>query len=276
MQQRRLRLGDIVDDYCPRERRITNHAIVAIIGDEVKQTRCATCESDHEFKGAKVPPPRKKPGLSPLDSAIDEMTRSRIVAVPHEAPEEMPEADPEPFIEVVAASAASVSVEALEATSMPQAPPLADSPAPAEASDPDEPNGNVDDHPAGYRRLIRASLPRPEGHVPERKPTDFTIRQPGRYGDRSGREVDGNRGGGGGGGRGFGGGRPGFGGGGGGGQRFGGPRQGQGGGQGNGGGRGQGGFRGGQGQGGEQGPRQGRPGGRRRRGGGGGGGGGVR
>ena len=29
MEQRRLRLGDILDDYCPRERRVTNHAIVA-------------------------------------------------------------------------------------------------------------------------------------------------------------------------------------------------------------------------------------------------------
>ena len=34
MEQRRLRLGDILDDYCPRERRITNHAVVAMIDDE--------------------------------------------------------------------------------------------------------------------------------------------------------------------------------------------------------------------------------------------------
>ena len=32
MQQRQLRLGDILDDYCPRERRVTNHAVVAMIG----------------------------------------------------------------------------------------------------------------------------------------------------------------------------------------------------------------------------------------------------
>src|SRR5215510_16066496 len=60
MQQRRLRLGDILDDYCPRERRITNHAIVAMIDDEVKQTRCTTCDADHEYKQARVPPPRRK------------------------------------------------------------------------------------------------------------------------------------------------------------------------------------------------------------------------
>src|SRR4029434_7834649 len=60
MQQRRVRLGDILDDYCPRERRITNHAVVAMIEDDVKQTRCTTCDADHEYKQAKVPPSRRK------------------------------------------------------------------------------------------------------------------------------------------------------------------------------------------------------------------------
>ena len=73
MQQRRLRLGDILDDYCPRERRITNHAIVAMIDDEVKQTRCTTCDADHEYKQARVPPPRRK-------------KESLVAATPEETP----------------------------------------------------------------------------------------------------------------------------------------------------------------------------------------------
>ena len=60
MQQRQLRLGDILDDYCPRERRVTNHAVVAMIGDAVKQVRCTTCDADHDFKHAKVPRQRRK------------------------------------------------------------------------------------------------------------------------------------------------------------------------------------------------------------------------
>src|SRR5262245_11246207 len=60
MQQRQLRLGDILDDYCPRERRVTNHAVVAMIGADVKQTRCTTCDSEHEYKQAKVPRLRRK------------------------------------------------------------------------------------------------------------------------------------------------------------------------------------------------------------------------
>src|SRR6186713_2531413 len=58
--QRQLRLGDILDDYCPRERRVTNHAIVAMLGDDVKQTRCTTCDAEHEYKQAKVPRQRRK------------------------------------------------------------------------------------------------------------------------------------------------------------------------------------------------------------------------
>src|SRR5688572_30461982 len=62
MQQRRLRLGDILDDYCPRERRITNHAVVAMIDEQVKQTRCTTCDAEHEYKDARTPAPRRKKG----------------------------------------------------------------------------------------------------------------------------------------------------------------------------------------------------------------------
>mgnify|MGYP003297181116 CR=1 FL=1 len=55
MEQRRLRLGDTLDDYCPRERRVTNHAIVAMIEEDIKQTRCTTCDAEHAYKGARVP-----------------------------------------------------------------------------------------------------------------------------------------------------------------------------------------------------------------------------
>ena len=83
MQQRQLRLGDILDDYCPRERRLTNHAVVAMIGEEVKQTRCTTCEAEHEYKHAKVPRQRRKsdtPAALYAQGAAGEPKR-----VPHEA-----------------------------------------------------------------------------------------------------------------------------------------------------------------------------------------------
>src|SRR5712671_4301677 len=82
-QQRQLRLGDILDDYCPRERRLTNHAVVAMIGDEVKQTRCTTCDADHEYKHARVPRQRKKSEPAALLAPVGTVAPKKVV---HESP----------------------------------------------------------------------------------------------------------------------------------------------------------------------------------------------
>src|ERR1044072_8185910 len=101
MQQRRLRLGDILDDYCPRERRITNHAIVAMIDDEVKQTRCTTCDSDHEYKQARVPPPRRKKDSLAAHVPEEIASTDPVVEEPRveaeEAPVEEARVEEEPF-----------------------------------------------------------------------------------------------------------------------------------------------------------------------------------
>ena len=70
MQQRRFRPGDVLDDYCPRERRITDHAIVAMIDDRIKQTRCVVCDAEHEYKEGKVPAQRRKRPQSALFSQV--------------------------------------------------------------------------------------------------------------------------------------------------------------------------------------------------------------
>src|SRR5580765_7675895 len=69
MEQRLLRLGDIVDDYCPRERRVTNHAIVALVGNTIRQTRCSTCDAEHEYKDGKAPKKRSRTGSDGSDLA---------------------------------------------------------------------------------------------------------------------------------------------------------------------------------------------------------------
>src|SRR5262249_51040532 len=83
MQQRQLRLGDILDDYCPRERRLTNHAVVAMIGDDVKQTRCTTCDAEHEYKHAKAP--RKRPKSQTPAALYAQVAASGPKRVAHEA-----------------------------------------------------------------------------------------------------------------------------------------------------------------------------------------------
>src|SRR5579863_10470090 len=70
MEQRPLRLGDIVDDYCPRDKRVTNHVVSALLGETIKQTRCSTCDGEHAYKGARVPNRRKKNDDAALETAV--------------------------------------------------------------------------------------------------------------------------------------------------------------------------------------------------------------
>src|SRR6266536_128788 len=94
MQQRQLRLGDILDDYCPRERRVTNHAVVAMLGNDVKQTRCTTCDAEHEYKHAKVPRQRRK-GDAPA-ALYSRALAGRPKRIAHEPPPAGVDATTEP------------------------------------------------------------------------------------------------------------------------------------------------------------------------------------
>ena len=176
MEQRRLRLGDILDDYCPRERRVTNHAVVAMIEEDVKQTRCTTCDAEHAYKGGKVPKRRKKETTATLykevlagqasheephivvehASADAEDAPSAVVVEPDAAP--VPADIPsEPVIE-------NISVEPVEAS--------------PQSTEPDAAPAELEEGPV-HRPLIRAQLPRIEGQKEERRLPEFTIRQRG-------------------------------------------------------------------------------------------------
>jgi translation initiation factor IF-2 len=183
MQQRRPRLGDVLDDYCPRERRVTNHVVVAMIEDAVKQTRCATCDSDHEYKQAKVPSPRRPKTVAAIQEGAEGFEAKPVLAPPKSASDASAPADLE--------EPAEAPIAPVFQNSPGEPVPLqAGSELPAGESI-EEPGNHEDEGPV-HRRLIRAQLPRPEGHVPERKEPEFTIRQQGARGGGGGREVDGN------------------------------------------------------------------------------------
>jgi len=155
MQQRQLRLGDILDDYCPRERRLSNHTVVAMVGDDVRLTRCTTCETEHPYKGGKAPRLRKK--KSSVEEAYDEVldsvkqdTRPSGILV---APTEPDDAD---------SGAAPLSGD--EAPTAPAHGNNGDAPDPAETV-------------RLHRPLIRAQLPRIEREPVARAIPEFTIRQ---------------------------------------------------------------------------------------------------
>jgi hypothetical protein len=197
MQQRQLRLGDILDDYCPRERRVTNHAVVAMVGEDVKQTRCTTCDCDHEFKHAKVPRQRRKtetpaalyaqvlangpkrvthegsPATAETNgtngcSSTDEAVSARSVEEPGDQP-----------APVVAAAPARVEMEEKpDQIVLPHAEAAAAVNTGAQDVEDEDGSRDEEDGPV-HRPLIRASLPKHEGQPPPTRPIpEFTIRQP--------------------------------------------------------------------------------------------------
>jgi hypothetical protein len=157
MQQRQLRLGDILDDYCPRERRLSNHTVVAMVGDDIRLTRCTTCETEHPFKGGKAPRLRKK--KTSVQAAYDEVLDS---VKQDAAPEPEPNGDGQ------------------------------NDEVPSEAATPHGNNGDAPE-PAEevrlHRPLIRAQLPRIEREPVARPAPEFTIRQASK---RQGRFQDNN------------------------------------------------------------------------------------
>jgi hypothetical protein len=163
MQDRRYRPGDVLDDYCPRERRITDHAIVAMVDDQIQRTRCGICDAEHEYKEGKVPTPRRKTQPPALFNQVLEGMNGPVPPAPA-APTATVVADAEPVM-----MAAAIEPEP---------------PANPDASQPDHDAGESQDAPGdeneregGFRRsLIRATFPRPDGQAPiPRANPEFTI-----------------------------------------------------------------------------------------------------
>jgi hypothetical protein len=227
MEQRRLRLGDILDDYCPRERRVTNHAVVAMVEETVKQTRCTTCDAEHAYKGGQAPRRRKKDGPSALYKEVlagkpDTDLPTRI-DTPEAVAAVAPDVVASDYGEAVDSdvdgnvmTGTDATVPALVSSPVPArrqpvselasavqgsgaddaAPLMAAADAGARELDEVERPADLEDGPV-HRQLIRATLPRIDGQKEERRPTDFTIRQSGGRGNTAGNQFRGGGGGGG-------------------------------------------------------------------------------
>ncbi len=160
MTEHRPRLGAIVDDYCSRERRISDHAVVAMVGDEIRQTRCTTCDEEHPYKAAKVPAARKK-----------KKSLYTQVLAGKDGPGKPASSAATASSESGNGRTAGVLTRGHSAPAEPEAP---------EVVLPSKPDQIESAARRVHRRLIRATLPRPEGYVPQPRPLpEFTVRQSG-------------------------------------------------------------------------------------------------
>ena len=94
----RVRLGDIIDDYCVKCKRIMNHAVVSMMGEEAAKVRCRTCYSDHDYLHEIAPPPK----VDPRKAALAEERRAAKAAAAQTAEQDaLPEPPAEPIGDVV-------------------------------------------------------------------------------------------------------------------------------------------------------------------------------
>jgi hypothetical protein len=102
---RAARLGDDIDDFCVKCKRVMNHSVVSILNTAPAKVRCRTCHSDHDFRNEQPPPPK----VDPRKAALFNQVLENVTGLPP-----APEATPAP--EAKAATAVAVDGKAAAAS----------------------------------------------------------------------------------------------------------------------------------------------------------------
>jgi len=101
-----LRLGDEIDDYCVKCRRLTNHLVVSLVDGKAAKVRCRSCYSDHDYRNEQAPPSKKElakqkelfdavlAGIAPAGIEPETPLEGDLAAEMEATPE--PEAAPDP------------------------------------------------------------------------------------------------------------------------------------------------------------------------------------
>jgi hypothetical protein len=82
------RLGDVIDDYCVKCRRVTNHSIVSLVDAKAAKVRCRTCYHDHDYRHEQAPPTKKE--LKAMEEAAAKLAAAQEGG---EAPEQLPQVE---------------------------------------------------------------------------------------------------------------------------------------------------------------------------------------
>jgi hypothetical protein len=95
---RESRLGDVIDDFCVKCRRLTNHSIVSLLDGKAAKVRCRTCYSDHDYRNEEAPPSKKDlkkaalfaevlSSVAPEAAAAEAAAAAEVVAIPETPPD---------------------------------------------------------------------------------------------------------------------------------------------------------------------------------------------
>jgi hypothetical protein len=80
---RAARLGDDIDDFCVKCKRVMNHSVVSILNSLPAKVRCRTCHSDHDFRNEQPPPPK----VDPRKASLFNQVLGNVTGLPAPEPE---------------------------------------------------------------------------------------------------------------------------------------------------------------------------------------------
>ncbi len=117
----RVRLGDDLDDFCVKCKRVMNHLVVSLLNDEPAKVRCRTCHGDHDFRHEQAPPPKADARkLALLQQALGKTEDGVALEAVEPTEIELSEAEPGAEPELAAAgTAAGAETEIRPATGKP-------------------------------------------------------------------------------------------------------------------------------------------------------------
>jgi hypothetical protein len=121
---RDIRLGDDIDDFCVRCKRVMNHAVVSVISAAPAKVRCRTCHSDHDYRHEQAPPPKVDARKAALFQEVLKKVNPDAGAVVDDA--ELPDVEIEGDVDVGAEvlGEPGADSDAAEATAQDEPPPV--------------------------------------------------------------------------------------------------------------------------------------------------------
>jgi len=115
MYTRDIRLGDDIDDFCVRCKRVMNHNVVSVLNGQAAKVRCRTCHSDHDFRHEQAPPPKVDARKAALfNEVLKKVAPGEAPVVVDDAELEIPELDTESGVDGDIAMEAEAESEAAE------------------------------------------------------------------------------------------------------------------------------------------------------------------
>lgn len=70
MPDEAVRLGDLIDDFCPRCKLLLNHAVASIMDGRAVKVICKTCYTEHAFRHGEGGKKKAPAGMTLFDQVL--------------------------------------------------------------------------------------------------------------------------------------------------------------------------------------------------------------